>query len=365
MRADRRLELRSWWPVREVRTNSVGRFVADLAGELGAAGSADVADDLDAIRAMVGETFDAGAGGLVEQVLGSAYPLLRRPLEAGARPDEVPVPLEPMLHHGDPRTAARHSLGPRVTRPLVRALATSLLPDDDGHIAWEPLLLALMAADRCGPEQLVSILTTPPHRRGAVSFSPTDIARARAMFEAVRPRRVAEDLVAALRTEGGTTDLAHRLIRHDARPPAPPVARRQRPGPEPARRQQPATTPVDRGGERIDYPAAWTRVAGQTVEGSDGCVVVLPRTGNELLEWGTYMNNCLGAYRTTAAMGQTRIMGFAIDGRLRYAAEISRSRTLRQLEATDNRLPLPSREHAIVGWLRAQRLIEADARRVT
>ena len=358
-----RLELRSWWPVQEVRTNEIGRFVRDTAAELAAAGSASADHDLARLAQLAEETLDADPGDLASQVLSSAYPLLRRPVEAGARPDEVPVPLEPMLHHPDPRSAARHALGPRVTRPLVRALATALLPDDDGRIAWEPLLVALMAADRCGPEQLTAIVSTRPYRPGAASFSPTDVARARAMFEDVHPRRVAEDLVDALGTDGGTTELARRLIRHDARPPAPPVE--AAPPPRRARAATPAAVPRDRGAVPIEYPASWNAVVGAEVPGSDGCRVVLPRTGDELLEWGMHLGNCLGAYRTTAALGRTRIMGFAVEGRLRYAAEVSPGRALRQLEAADNRLPMPSRERAIVDWLRQQRLVETDARRIT
>ena len=92
--------------------------------------------------------------------------------------------------------------------------------------------------------------------------------------------------------------------------------------------------------------------------------MVLPRNGDELLEWGTHLGNCLGAYRTAAALGRTRIMGFATENGLRYAAEISPGRALRQLEAADNRLPMPSREQAIVHWLRQHRLIDTDARRI-
>lgn len=362
MRVGGRLELRSWWPVQEVRTNEIGRFVRDTAAELDAAGSTSVTEDLARLSELTQEALAAEPRDLASQVLTSAYPLLRHPVDAGARPDEVPVPLEPMLHHDDPRSAARHALGPRVTRPLVRALATALLPDDNGRIAWEPLLVALMAADRCGPEQLAAIVSTRPPRPGAVSFSSTDVARARAMFERVRPRRVAEDLVECLEREGGTTDLARRLIRHDARPPAPPVG--ATPPPRPARAVRPAA-PEDLGARPIEYPAPWDAVVGVEVPGSDGCRVVLPRTGDELLEWGTHLGNCLGAYRTTAALGRTRIMGFAVEDRLRYAAEVSPGRALRQLEAADNRLPMPSRERAIVDWLRRQRLVETDARRIT
>lgn len=348
--------------MREVRTNAVGQFVADLRGEVGAAGSDDVDADLGRLADLVTDVFGVETDDLVATVLTSAYPLLRHPVAAGARPDVIPIAVEPLLRHEDARSAARHTLGPRVTRPLVRALARSLLPRDDGRIAWEPLLLALMAADRCGPEQLAAILTARPHRCGAASFSRTDIDRARAMFEDIQPRRIAEQLVDALERDGGTTELARRLIRFDARPPAPPP-RPEAPAPRP-RPARPAGPPMppDPGDATIDYPASWTTVVGETVEGAS-CTVVLPETGNELLEWGAIMGNCLGAYRTVAALGRTRLMGFTEAGALRYVAEISPSRTLRQLEAPGNSLPLPSRERAIVRFLRDRRLIEADARR--
>lgn len=368
VRADGRLELRSWWPVREVRTHAVGQFASDLRGEMP---STDVDRDVAEVAALVheifasepldAEVFEGSGTDLVETILSSAYPLLRTPLAEGARPPLVPLPIEPLLHHEDLRSAAKSALGPRVTRPLVRALARSLLPDDEGRIAWEPLLLALMAADRCGPEQLASVLTTRPHRPGAVSFSLTDIVRARAMFEDTRPRRIAEELVAALEADGGTIDLARRLIRHDARPPAPP---RPPDAAAPPRRRAAPPLPVDHGQRPIEYPAPWTALEGMAVDGT-GCTVTLPRTGDELLEWGVAMENCLGAYRTTAALGRTRIMGFVAGPELRYVAEISPARTLRQLEASGNSRPLPSREQAILGFLRDRRLIEADARPVS
>lgn len=360
-----RLELRSWWPVQEVRTHVVGQFADDLRGELAAAGSPDVDDDLAEIGRIAGSLFgDDDVDDLATLVLRSAYPLLRRPVEMGARPPAVPVPLEPLLHHDEPRAAARATLGPRVTRPLVRALAGSLVPDDDGTIAWEPLLLARLAADRCGPEQLAAILGTRPHRRGAVSISLTDIDRGRAMFEDTQPRRIAEELVESLRTEGGTTALVQRIVRHDARPPAPPVPpapppRPRRAAPQPQPQPQVVADPCD---QPIQYPAAWRAVEGTTVPHTT-LSVVLPRTGNELLEWGLVMDNCLGAYRVPAANGRTRMMGFADGDRLQCVAEVSATRTLRQLEAPGNRVPRPARSAAILAFLREQRLIETDARR--
>ncbi len=94
-----------------------------------------------------------------------------------------------------------------------------------------------------------------------------------------------------------------------------------------------------------------------------GLRVVLPRTGNDLLHWGTAMDNCLGMYRTVAGHGRTRIMGFADDQRLEVVAEISQGRALRQLEAPANTTPHPDVDRAIVAFLRAHRLIETDARR--
>ena len=362
--ADGRLELRSWWPVREVRTPRVGQFAADLRGELATAGSEDPGADLAVVAELVsqlgpddaGRDHTAGAeceGDLTSRTLRSAYPLLSRPLELGARPEQVPVVLEALLRHTDVRAAARATLRPQVTRPLVRAVATALLPDDAGLIVWEPLQCALMAAMRCGPEQITSILSTPVHRPGAVAFSVGDVDRARAMFEGTNPRRVSETLQAALADAGGTARLATQLAEWDARPPAPPPAL------APAPRDPPPQRP-EREPDLVDHPPEWVATEGSIVAGHR---VVLPRTGNELLEWGAAMDNCIGIYRHVVVTGQTRIMGFTSEGRLRVAAEVSRGRVLRQLEARGNSRPTPALDAAIVGFLRERRLIETDARR--
>lgn len=356
--ADERIELRSWWPVQEVRTHVVGHFVGDLHGDLRVAGSQDADADLATIDRLTAGALgeDDHAPDLVARVLRSAYPLLRHPIELGARPREVPVPVELVLHHADPRAAARATLGPRVTRPLVRALANSLLPDGQGRIAWEPLVFALMAADRCGPERLTEILETPARQPGAVAFSVTDLERARAMFDSMQPRRIADLLRDALGTDGGTADFVRRLSRHNARPPAPP---REPPAPPRPVATRPAE-PVDPADRPIDYPTRWRAAAGERV---GDLRVVLPTTGNELMDWGAAMENCLGAYRVTVAVQRTRIIGFADGDRLRYAAEISASGALRQLEAPGNTRPVGVRETMIVSFLREWGLIHTDARR--
>lgn len=360
---DRRCELTSWWPVREAATNRVGQFVADLRGELAAAGSPDVDADLAALaRAVASLIGRDDEPDVTASVLCSAYPLLRRPVEDGARPEIVPVAVEALLHHDDPRRAARATLGRNVTRPLVRALATALLPDERGHVVWEPVLCALMAAARCGPEQLVSILSTAVYRPGAVRFGVSDVDRARTMFAQMQPRRVAEMLQAALSEPGGTSALQTRIARFDARPPAPPRAPAT-PTLTTAETPTPALAPARQpGAEELVHPQTWLAVAGDEVAGYQ---VVLPRTGDELAEWGLAMDNCLGAYQGSVARGHTRIMGLSRNGQLRMAIEISRSRVLRQLETPGNTRPDDATAQTVITFLRDHHLIDADARRLS
>ena len=368
--------LRTWWPVPEIITNRTGQFVADLRGELAASGSPDPDTDLLELDRALTRVFgpppsgapvgsDDPAGSITRRILASAYPLLGRPLAEGAGPEVVPVAAEALLRHDDPRTAVRATLGPRVTRPLVRALAGALLPDPRGHIVWEPVLCALMAAPSCGPEQLTAVLTTPVHRPGAIRFTVTDVDRARAMFVDRNPRRVAERLQAALAGEGGTAALLREITEWDARPPRPPAPPAPPPGPAPVRepvRPTPAAAPRDPALEPIPYPASWRGVEGRAVV---GLRVVLPATADDLVRWGQEMDNCLGAYRNAVATGRTRIMGLAsADGQLWVAAEISNGRVLRQLEGRGNTRPPRDVATQVVAFLRAHRLIDADARRV-
>ena len=362
--AGRRAVLRSWWPVREVITHRTGQYVADLRGELAASGSPDPDADLReldrALALLLGQDpVDGPAESICRRVLVAAYPLLDRPLAAGASPEIVPVAAEALLRHGEPRAAVRAALGPRVTRPLVRALAHALMPDEHRRIVWEPVLCALMAAASCGPEQLTAVLTTPVHRPGAIRFTVTDVDRARAMFVGRDPRRVAERLRTALAEDGGTAALLREITEWDARPPAPP---RPPPGVGPPPERRPAAPAIrDPALEPIRYPASWRAVEGREVAGHR---VVLPVTADELVRWGQQMDNCLGAYRHAVATGRTRIMGMAdAGGGLRMAAEISSGRVLRQLEAGGNTPPARHTAVHVVAFLRANRLIDADARR--
>ena len=373
--------LEARWPVPEILTDRAGQFVDDLQAELRTAGSPDPARDvLDIERALFdgradGETDVEGAGapsgraaaaarhpvrGLAGRILVGAYPLLRMPLAAGWVPRRLPVAAERALTADDPRTAARRTLGPRVTRPLVRALAASLVPVD-GTVAWDPLVLALMAAPHCGPEQLTEILTATPWRPNAVVFSVGEVDRARAMLAERAPRRVAESLRAALEQPNGTVDLLQEITAFDARPPAPP------PGAAVAAIADDPPRPrhvAPRRAAPFEQPIAHPRTLRQLVGRSVGTLrVCLPETPDELLVWGVAMDNCLGIYRAPVAAGDTHIIGFQRGTALEYAAEVSRTGVLRQLEAPGNREPDDATGDRIVAFLREHRVVIADARR--
>lgn len=360
----------STWPVREVVTHRLVEVVADLRAELDAAGSDDAEHDLGVIRRWWSsmatppearhETDDHQ---LDATLLSRAYPLLAVPVAAGARPRAVPVAAEPMLHHANPRDAVIRSFG-RATRPLIRALAERLLPEPDGSITWEPILAALMAAGRCGPEQIVDILTTPVHHAGAVAFSHQEVFRARTMFAERNPRQVATALTASLAEAGGTARLATEILAWDARPPAPArppqdqPPQNQPPRPEPTARV--AVPVADRGARPTPYPERIRFVEGMSVTGHRVELVARP---DDLVRWGAQLHNCLGAYRDVVAAGRTHIFGFSCQGELRVVVEISPARVLRQLETAGNTRPPPAIETELLVFLRRHRLVEVDGRR--
>jgi hypothetical protein len=260
----------------------------------------------------------------------------------------------------------------RVTRPLVRALATSLVPDEPGRpIPFEPVLLALMASPWCGPEQLVAILRTAPHRPGAVAFDVGDIDRSRALFAGIPTRQVARTLQAALTDVDGTRQLAEQIAAW--RPPVPPVAA---PAPAPVgaapARRLPAPTPppaaATAGGPPpppatdvpLRHPAALRAIDGLEVGRRR---LVLPRTADELLEWGAVLDNCLGGYRHAVASGRTHVIGVVVDGRLSSAVELTRAGVVRQFEEAGNRQAPDAVTVPVLAALRAHGVVRADGRR--
>ncbi|HAS09127.1 MAG TPA: hypothetical protein DCS55_01195, partial [Acidimicrobiaceae bacterium] len=283
-----------------------------------------------------------------------AYPLLRVPIERGAHLDAVPVALDQVLRATDARRAARRAFG-RVTRPLVRALAASLLPASDSRVPFEPALLALMASPWCGPEQLTELLGRRPHRPGAVAFDVGEVDRARSMFEGVSSRRIATRLGRALTEPDGLRSLATDLATW-VPPPGEP-----RPGPaRPARARAPvALAPPARTDVPLRHPPALRAVDGLEVGRRR---LVLPRTADELVEWGAVLDNCLGGFRHSVAAGRTHVLGVVVGGRLRWAVEITRAGVVRQFEGAGNRQAPEHVVQPVLAALRARGVVRADGR---
>lgn len=360
------LELLSTWPVPELVTHRAGEHVAQLRDDVARAGG-DPGADLDAVAravpALLAEDEPGEVRPLDAVLWGRAYPLLRVPIGRGARLDAVPVALDHVLRAGDARRAARRAFG-RVTRPLVRALAASLLPADDGRIPFEPALLALMAGPWCGPEQLTEILGHRPHRPGAVAFDVGEVDRGRSMFEGVPSRRIAARLRSALTEPEGLRDLAADLATWvpppgdprvaPARPPAPPAPAAPVRVPSAAIRR-PVRTDVP-----LRHPPAVHAVDGLEIGGRR---VVLPRTADELIEWGALLDNCLGGFRHAVAGGRTHVLGIEVRGRLCWAVEVTRDGVVRQFEGAGNRRAPDQVVRPVLAALRTHGVVRADGRR--
>lgn len=354
------LELLSTWPVSELVTHRIGEQVEQLGDDLARAGGdvdADLTAVAEALAPLLGGT-GSGAG-LGDRLWAAAYPILRVPLDAGAVLPRVPVALDRILRAPDARYAAQLAFG-RVTRPLVRALAASLVPAGPGHpIPFEPALLALMASPWCGPERLVEILATPPHRPGAVAFDVGEIDRTRALFDGVPAARIAERLRRALAEPDGTHLLAEEIA--EWRPPATPRPPRAAGAPAPTPARTTTLRPPPRTDVALRHPSDLRSVHGLDVAGHR---LVLPRTADDLVTWGRALDNCLGGYRHAVADGRAHVIGLrAPAGQLRYVLELTRGRSVRQFEGPGNRQAPEAVAGPVIAALRARGVVRADARR--
>lgn len=159
--------------------------------------------------------------GLLAMVGGGAYPLLGAALERGAGPlPEVPRWAAPVVACPDARSAARHAFGTRATRPVVGALAASLVPADGGRlVALYPLALALMAP-ALGPDRLARVIRAPgPHRPPEVWPDGEAVAAARDCTPHLGEHRAERLLLDAAAVDDGPALLsaalcAYGLVRH-------------------------------------------------------------------------------------------------------------------------------------------------------
>lgn len=90
---------------------------------------------------------------------------------------------------------------------------------------------------------------------------------------------------------------------------------------------------------------------------------MLPRTADELVEWGRVLDNCLGGFRHAVADGRTQVLGLAVGGSLHYAVEVTRGGVVRQFEGVRNRQAPESLARPVLAALQAHGVVRADGRR--
>jgi hypothetical protein len=326
---------------------------------------------------------------------GAAYPLLAAAYAAGAGPiATVPRWADAILAEPGPRPAARLAFDHRATRPVVAALAHSLIRIPDAPVDLSRLALALGARDMLVPDRLAALLTAdgpawptsslPTPRRLAQVRSVTRFWGAERTFGYLRQaaadaagRRIFSDCVdhaldlqshAPIRLPATLEELraVYRLhVRTTGRAGEPPRPPRPVAATAGARPVDPAG-PVDYGmfyAPRVECrtpitdatPIAHPRWLGRVDRTTtNGFSFVLPHTCGDLLRWAAAMTNCLDSFRPAAVEGVSHLVGVTTGGRLRYVLEIDPDRHIRQFSGRANR-PVDRVDHdTIVDHLRSR-----------
>lgn len=327
---------------------------------------------------------------------GAGFPLLGTAYDAGAAPiGSIPPWAVPVLVERDPRSAARVAFGARATRPVIAALARSLIRVAGDPVDLSRLALGLAGSEVLEPDHLVAVLTAPgsPWPPSAL---PTCDALQR-LREATRhwgaDRTRGYLLRAALDDDGRmlvTQCAAHAV---DLGPHAPrnlptglgelrdlyrlqvrtaPVPRpvADTPGRNVARRDAPDHTAVRYRALRAPDAGRPVTVTGHTplpvprwlavLEGtstSGALGFVLPHRAADLDRWARTMSNCLDSYGQAAATGRSHLVGITRSGELRYVLELSPTRRIRQFWGRAN-TPVPRADHdRVLGHLRSHRVL--------
>lgn len=328
---------------------------------------------------------------------GASYPLLAAAFIAGAGPiHSVPRWSDAILAEPDPRHAARLAFGQRATRPVVAALARSLVRVGTAPVDLSRLAFALIGRDVLEPDQLAALLICDgPTWPDASLPTPRRLERARAATRRWGPERTLGYL---LQAAGGETAgrLFFECVDHatDLQSHAPinlPAGLEdlralyrvqvRTAGDEPRRpmhrrRRALAQAPIADEADPVDHgPLVAPRVHSHTsftdttpirqpawLNGVDGSstgsfTMVLPRTCGDLVRWSRAMANCIDTFRAAAVEGASHLVGIAVQGRLRYVLEIDPNRRLRQFSGHANR-PVERADHdEIIAHLRARQAL--------
>ncbi len=344
----------------------------------------------------------------VTVLAGVAFPLLAAACDAGAEPPgAIPPWATGILAAPDPRTAARIAFADKATRPVIAALARSLVRTAPDTVDLSRLALALAGRGVLEPDRIAAVLVTGGTAWPTDAWPTTDgLARAaeatrywgaertfgylcEAAADDTGRERFTDAVVHAvdlgphaptrLPTRLGALIDLYRLQVRTApatptrtRPPAPAVRIDDPVGGPPRRAAAPDDDTVDHGAffapptagdddtpvapDVAITPPPWLTPVEGTSTG-DGLGFVLAHRAGDLIRWGRTMANCLDTYRRAAAAGASHLVGITRAGHLRYVVEITPSRRIRQFSGRANR-PVPRADHdRVVDHLRALRIL--------
>ncbi len=355
---------------------------------------ADARGALEAIAAVAGAWRPEGDASLLTRFGGASYPLLAAAYAAGAGPiGDVPRWADALVASPDPRTAAHLAFTGRATRPVVAALARSLVRIDAAPVDLSRLALALIGRDVLEPDQLATVLTaTGPAWPVASLPTPGQLAGARTAASLWGTERTLGYL-----TQAAADDAARRLLGECATqavelsthapiqlpatltelrdayrtqirtapaelPRLPVDATRHR---GPTRTEDPDQAPVAYGmfhpprvrcrtplrdATPIPHPRWLTTLEGTT---ADGFGFILAHTCGDLVRWARTMANCLDTFGPAAVQGASHLVGVTNSGQLRYVLEIDPDRRIRQFSGRANRAVDRTAHDAIVSHLHA------------
>jgi len=314
---------------------------------------------------------------------GAGYPLLAAAYADGAAPlEEVPRWAASPLAERSARAAATTAFARAASRPVVRALATSLTRgrDDGAPVHLGGLALALMGADILGSDRLARVLDAPGPPTPPPALPPRatiELAR-RTMrrWGTVRTERVLSDAAAnpdghrllsdtiryardlgddaPPRLPQGLVELHDRLRARVRTDPGPPAAARDR---HPTARRNPIFAPpvvpaaalvAVTTATRIPHRPEVTGLAGAS---SGDLHIVLPQTCGDLVRWSRILGNCLNDFGPAAVSGRSTILGIERNGELTYAVELRPANVVRQFTGRANRPPNDRDRAAVIELL--------------
>ncbi len=324
---------------------------------------------------------------LASTIASLGFPLVRSAGERGVRPPPyIPRWAQPVLSSGDARSAARLVFGGRATRRVARVLAESMLGSDDvdhgRELVLMPLAMAMALPGDTTGDLIANVLSAPVADHAAHHWPSVDqlniARRGFALVGVDAAQRFALESLATLEGPAQLFELMAHMVDLTSQHLGP-LPRRlaglaemvdrleRRPVALPQRRVaahdagavinlpvQPLQAPREMiavgQGEDFDYPDEVMRMNGAT---SGDHSLWLPRSRDELREWGVQLRNCMADYNEHVACNRSVIFGMRRNGRLVAGVELTRDlRSVRQFVRDDNQRPWRAEREALRDILR-------------